>query len=566
MTISDRAGLPADPSILVDVDRLLAAYFDDAPDPSVPAQRVAFGTSGHRGSSLQRSFNEAHIVAASAAVSRYRRMLGINGPLFLGRDTHALSEPATRTALEVLVADGVRRPRGQRRRLRPDARPVARDPDLEPRPIGGPGRRHRRHAVPQPARGRRLQVQPAQRRPGRHGRDGLDPGRGQPHPPGGRRPRRARPLRAGARGGPAVRLPGRLRGRPRRGPRHGGDPGVRPAPRRGPPGRGERPLLGGDRRAVRPRPDRGEPGGGPDLRLHDRGLGRPDPDGPLVAPRDGRPRRPARPLRPRRRQRRRRRPPRHRHPGRRAAQPEPLPLRRDRVPVRRRAHLGPRRGRGQDARLVRDDRPRGGRPRPSAPRGPGRLQVVRGRPHRRLDRVRRRGERRRLVPAPRRHDLDHRQGRDHRLPAGRGDDGPHRPRPGRRLRRADRPLRRPRLPAGGRARDARARRRSSRASRRAPSPRPSWPATRSPGSSPPRPATAPRSAASRSRRRRAGSRPGRRGRRTSTRSTRRASAATEHLGRLIEEAQALVGAALAGAHGSVVGGSGAVPRARIETP
>jgi len=107
MTISDRAGLPADPSILVDVDRLLAAYFDDVPDPSVPAQRVAFGTSGHRGSSLLCSFNEAHIVAASAAVARHRRMAGINGPLFLGRDTHALSEPATRTALEVLVADGV---------------------------------------------------------------------------------------------------------------------------------------------------------------------------------------------------------------------------------------------------------------------------------------------------------------------------------------------------------------------------------------------------------------------------------------------------------------------------
>jgi phosphoglucomutase len=107
MTISDRAGRPADPSILVDVDRLLAAYHDDAPDPSIPAQRVAFGTSGHRGSSLARSFNEAHIIAASAAVAHYRRMLGINGPLFLGRDTHGLSEPATRTALEVLVADGV---------------------------------------------------------------------------------------------------------------------------------------------------------------------------------------------------------------------------------------------------------------------------------------------------------------------------------------------------------------------------------------------------------------------------------------------------------------------------
>ena len=107
MTVSDRAGRPADPSNLVDVDRLVGAYYDDAPDPSVPAQRVAFGTSGHRGSSLARSFNEAHIVAASAAVANYRRTKGIDGPLFMGRDTHALSEPATRTALEVLVADGV---------------------------------------------------------------------------------------------------------------------------------------------------------------------------------------------------------------------------------------------------------------------------------------------------------------------------------------------------------------------------------------------------------------------------------------------------------------------------
>jgi phosphoglucomutase len=107
MAVDQRAGRPADPSMLVDVDRLVAAYHDDRPDPGVPAQRVAFGTSGHRGSSLSTSFNEAHIVAASAAVARYRRAQGINGPLFIGRDTHALSEPAFETALEVLVADGV---------------------------------------------------------------------------------------------------------------------------------------------------------------------------------------------------------------------------------------------------------------------------------------------------------------------------------------------------------------------------------------------------------------------------------------------------------------------------
>jgi phosphoglucomutase len=107
MAVDERAGRRADPSMLVDVDRLIAAYYDGRPDPANLAQRVAFGTSGHRGSSLSTSFNEAHIVAASAAVARYRRSKEIDGPLFMGRDTHALSEPAFRTALEVLAADGV---------------------------------------------------------------------------------------------------------------------------------------------------------------------------------------------------------------------------------------------------------------------------------------------------------------------------------------------------------------------------------------------------------------------------------------------------------------------------
>ena len=102
-----RAGQPADPATLVDVGRLLAAYYDLRPDPSVPAQRVAFGTSGHRGSSLTGSFNEAHIVATTEAICRYRRSRGFGGPLFLGRDTHALSAPAFDTALEVLMANGV---------------------------------------------------------------------------------------------------------------------------------------------------------------------------------------------------------------------------------------------------------------------------------------------------------------------------------------------------------------------------------------------------------------------------------------------------------------------------
>ena len=105
--MSDRAGTPAQASDLVDVGRLLDAYVDVRPDPSVPAQRVAFGTSGHRGSSLIGSFNEAHILATTEAICRYRRSRGIDGPLFVARDTHALSEPAFFTALEVLVANGV---------------------------------------------------------------------------------------------------------------------------------------------------------------------------------------------------------------------------------------------------------------------------------------------------------------------------------------------------------------------------------------------------------------------------------------------------------------------------
>ena len=89
------------------VDRLVGAYYDEHPDPSDPSQAVSFGTSGHRGSSLARTFNEDHIVAISEAIARYRAAEGIDGPLFLGRDTHALSEPAFRTAVEVLVAQGV---------------------------------------------------------------------------------------------------------------------------------------------------------------------------------------------------------------------------------------------------------------------------------------------------------------------------------------------------------------------------------------------------------------------------------------------------------------------------
>ena len=103
----DRAGQPADPATLIDVDALIAAYHDVHPDPADPAQRVAFGTSGHRGSAFRAAFNEDHILATTEAICRYRASRGTTGPLFIGKDTHALSDPAQRTALEVLVANGV---------------------------------------------------------------------------------------------------------------------------------------------------------------------------------------------------------------------------------------------------------------------------------------------------------------------------------------------------------------------------------------------------------------------------------------------------------------------------
>jgi phosphoglucomutase len=106
-TISPAAGKPATPAMLVNVPRLVTAYYTCVPDVAEPSQRIAFGTSGHRGSAFTASFNEAHILAASQAVCDYRRGACIDGPLFLGMDTHALSEPAFASAIEVLAANGV---------------------------------------------------------------------------------------------------------------------------------------------------------------------------------------------------------------------------------------------------------------------------------------------------------------------------------------------------------------------------------------------------------------------------------------------------------------------------
>ena len=105
--ISPSAGHSAPASVLIDVAKLVSAYHSDVPDPTVGAQRVAFGTSGHRGSAFDRSFNEWHVLAITQAICHYRKAHGIGGPLFMGIDTHALSAPACATALEVLAANGV---------------------------------------------------------------------------------------------------------------------------------------------------------------------------------------------------------------------------------------------------------------------------------------------------------------------------------------------------------------------------------------------------------------------------------------------------------------------------
>ena len=102
-----RAGKPATDADLIDIDALIAAYHDLVPDPADPDQRVSFGTSGHRGSSLDTKFNELHIAATTQAIVEYRAGQNVRGPLFLGKDTHGLSLPAWRTAIEVLHANGV---------------------------------------------------------------------------------------------------------------------------------------------------------------------------------------------------------------------------------------------------------------------------------------------------------------------------------------------------------------------------------------------------------------------------------------------------------------------------
>jgi phosphoglucomutase len=158
MSHHELAGKPAPRELLVNIPRLVSSYYTHTPDVSNPAQRVAFGTSGHRGTSFENSFNEAHILAISQAICEYRQAQGYSGPLFLGMDTHALSEAAQATAVEVFAANQVTVMIQAGLGYTPT--PVISHAILsrQPRPRARPGRRRRHHPFPQPAGRRRLQI------------------------------------------------------------------------------------------------------------------------------------------------------------------------------------------------------------------------------------------------------------------------------------------------------------------------------------------------------------------------------------------------------------------------
>ncbi len=435
MKPSDLAGTLATPAMLVDVPRLVTAYYTGVPDVTLPAQRVAFGTSGHRGSAFDTAFNEGHVLAIAQAICDYRKHHGIDGPLYVGIDTHALSVPACASAVEVLAANAVEIM-------------LAMDDEYTPTPVIS-------HAILTYNRGRTggfadgIVITPSHNPP-ESGGFKYNPPNGGPADNDATKwiETRANALLEGGLAGRAkgavregrARLdhaPARfrrcLRARPRQRARHGRDPRREAAPGGGSAGRRRRALLGSDRRALRTGSDGCQRGRRSDLPLHDPRLGRPDQDGPVLALRHAQPGRPQGPLRRCLRLRHRPRPARHRHPERGPPAAQPLPRGRDPLSLRASGALEQDGGGRQDPGQQRHDRSRGGQARAQALRGSGRLQVVRRRPARRLPRLRRRGERGRGVRPPRRHRLDHRQGRHRARAAVGGDHGADGPRPRRAL-------------------------------------------------------------------------------------------------------------------------------------
>ena len=289
MKVSPLAGQPAPASMLVNVPRLVTAYYAEHPTRASRRERVAFGTSGHRGSSFARSFNEAHILAITQAICAYRQTQRIDGPLFIGMDTHALSEPAFVSALEVLAANGVEVMIDRDRGYTPT--PVISHAILGYNRGRQPAWRTASSSRPRTTRPRTA-ASSTTRRPAARPTPtitGLDRADRQPllteRP--ARRPPHALCPRAPRRDHAPARLHHAVRGRPGERRRHGRHPRRRRAHRRRPARRRRRALLGADHRELRPRGHRGQRRGRPDVPLHDPGLGRQDPHGLLVAVRDG---------------------------------------------------------------------------------------------------------------------------------------------------------------------------------------------------------------------------------------------------------------------------------------
>ena len=361
MAANPRAGQPAQPEDLIDVAQVVTAYYTVEPDPENVDQQVVFGTSGHRGSSLDAAFNEAHILATTQAIVEYRAGQGTTGPLFIGRDTHALSEPAWASALEVLAANDV-------------VAMIDSADRYTPTPAVS-------HAILTFNRDRDgdladgIVVTPSHNPP-RDGGFKYNPPNGGPadtDATGAIAKRANEILRDGLKGVKRVPLARALQTAQRHdymdayvedlpnvvdihairaeGIRIGADPL----------GGASVDYWGAIAEAPQARVDRRQSAGRRDVAVHDAGHRRQDPDGLQLAQRDGVADRQDRRLPDRHRQRCRLRPARHRHPRRRAAESEPLSRGRDRVPVHEPAGVaGVDRGRQDGGQLV-DHRPGGRR-------------------------------------------------------------------------------------------------------------------------------------------------------------------------------------------------------------
>ena len=404
------AGKPPLPSMLVNVPRLVTAYYAEHPDAGVAEQRVKFGTSGHRGSSLRLSFNEAHILAITQAICEYRAAQKTSGPLYLGMDTHALSEPAFTTALEVLAANGVEAI-------------IDAASGYTPTPAVS-------HAILTYNRGRAdgladgIVITPSHNPP-EDGGFKYNPPHGGPADTTVTKwmEQRANQLLAEGLSG-VKRIPYAQARAAATTHRHDyiaayvadlGSVIDMPAIRSAGPRIGVDPLGGAAvaywepvARALRPRSHRGQHRGRSHVSLHDARLGRQDPYGLLVPLRHGEPHRVEGPLRRGVCERHRQRSPRHRHALRGADESESLPGRRDLLPLPGPHRLAERRRRGQDRGQQRHDRPRRAQAEAHAGGSARGVQVVRQRIDRRLIRLRRRGERGRFVSAARRRRVDHR--------------------------------------------------------------------------------------------------------------------------------------------------------------